>query len=270
VRADGYNVMTHAAQVPEPGAGPKLTGSHPNPFENRLLAHLPITEFNLLAEHLEPMAMAVGEVLHGPNQQIPYAIFPTSGAVSLHYVTVEGATAEIAGVGQEGMIGIELFMGGDSTPSSAVVNTAGHAFRLDRHRFEAAFRRPGELQGLLLRYMEALIVQVSQSAACNRYHSVDQQLSRWLLMAQDRAPARDLMMTQELVANMLGVRRESVTNAAGRLHQSGIIHYRRGHISIIDRKGLESRACECYVVLKEDNRLFSGVRSQRDHATTDL
>jgi CRP-like cAMP-binding protein len=188
--------------------------------------------------------------------------------VSLHYVTVNGATAEIAGVGHEGVVGIALFMGGDTTPSSAVVQTAGQAYRLARHLLEAAFERPGAMQGLLLRYAQALITQVSQTAACNRHHSVDQQLSRWLLLALDRAPGRDLVMTQELVANMLGVRRESVTEAAGKLKQSGFIRYRRGHITVVDRQGLESRACECYgVVKKELDRLACDVRYSRDRAT---
>ena len=246
----------------------------PNPepniglIQNQLLASLPSAEFDLLARHLEPVALALGDMLYEPHQQMHHAIFPTSAVISLHYVTINGATAEIAGVGHEGVVGIALFMGGDTTPSSAVVQTAGHAWRLARHLFEAAFERPGVMQGLLLRYAQALIAQVSQTAACNRHHSVDQQLSRWLLLALDRAPGRDLVMTQELVANMLGVRRESVTEAAGKLQQSGFIRYRRGHITVVDRQGLESRACECYgVVRKELDRLLCDVRHPRERAT---
>ncbi len=245
--------------------------SGPNPFDNRLLNSLPSAEFDLLAEHLEPVALALGDTLYEPNQQMRYAIFPTSAVVSLHYVTVNGATAEIAGVGQEGVVGIALFMGGGTTPSSAVVHTAGYAFRLDRHLFEAAFERSGAMQSLLLRYTQVLMAQVSQAAACNRYHSIEQQLCRWLLLAQDRAPGRDLVMTQEMVATMLGVRRESVTDAAGKLQQSGFIRYRRGHITVIDRKGLETRACECYVVLKKElDRLHEDPRSQKDLTTASV
>lgn len=241
---------------------------NPGPIQNQLLASLPSAEFDLLAQHLEPVALALGDMLYEPHQQMHHAIFPTSAVVSLHYVTVDGATAEIAGVGHEGVVGIALFMGGDTTPSSAVVQTAGLAYRLDRHLFEAAFERPGVMQGLLLRYAQALIAQVSQTAACNRHHSVDQQLCRWLLLALDRAPGRDLVMTQELVANMLGVRRESVTEAAGKLQQSGFIRYRRGHLTVVDRQGLESRACECYgVVRKELDRLLCDVRYRQDRAT---
>lgn len=244
---------------PEPNIGP---------IQNQLLASLPSAEFDLLARHLEPVTLTLGDMLYEPHQQMHHAIFPTSAVVSLHYVTISGATAEIAGVGHEGVVGIALFMGGDTTPSSAVVQTAGHAYRLERHVFEAAFERPGVMQGLLLRYAQALIAQVSQTAACNRHHSVDQQLCRWLLLALDRAPGRDLVMTQELVANMLGVRRESVTEAAGKLQQSGFIRYRRGHITVVDRQGLESRACECYgVVKKELNRLLCDVRDRQDRAT---
>jgi CRP-like cAMP-binding protein len=246
-----------------PNLEPKL-----DPIQNQLLASLPSAEFNLLAQHLEPVALALGDMLYEPHQQMHHAIFPTTAVVSLHYVTVNGATVEIAGVGHEGVVGIALFMGGDTTPSSAVVQTAGHAYRLDRHLFEAAFERPGVMQGLLLRYAQALIAQVSQTAACNRHHSVDQQLCRWLLLALDRAPGRELVMTQELVANMLGVRRESVTEAAGKLQQSGFIRYRRGHITVVDRQGLESRACECYgVVRRELDRLLCDVRYPQDRAT---
>lgn len=243
-------------------------GANPGARQNQLLASLPGSEFDLLAAHLELVTLAVGDMLYEPHEQMHHAIFPTSAVVSLHYVTVNGATAEIAGVGHEGVVGIALFMGGDTTPSSAVVQTAGQAWRLDRHLFEQAFERPGVMQNLLLRYAQALMTQVSQTAACNRHHSVEQQLSRWLLLSVDRAPDRDLVMTQELVANMLGVRRESVTEAAGKLQQFGFIRYRRGHITVVNRHGLETRACECYsVVKKELDRLLSDVPHRSNGAT---
>jgi len=264
-RGPGRDTNAKVSAGPDQGSTP---GYNPGPKQNRLLASLPSAEFDLLASHLKPVAMALGEMLYEPHQQMHHAIFPTSAVVSLHYVTASGATAEIAGVGNEGVVGVALFMGGDTTPSSAVVQTAGHAYRLDRHVFEAAFERPGALQGLLLRYTQALMTQVSQTAACNRHHSVEQQLSRWLLLSLDRAPGRDLVMTQELVANMLGVRRESVTEAAGKLQQFGFIQYRRGHITVVDRHGLESRSCECYrVVKKELDRLLSDTRHCNNGAT---
>ncbi|HLF29572.1 MAG TPA: Crp/Fnr family transcriptional regulator [Xanthomonadales bacterium] len=246
-----------------------MTFAFHSPNQNQLLAALPSAEFNLLERHLELVPLALGEMLYEPHQQMRHAIFPTSAVVSLHYVTISGAAAEIAGVGHEGVVGIQLFMGGDTMPSSAVVQTTGHAYRLDRHLFKQAFERPGLMQGLLLRYTQALIAQVSQTAACNRHHSVEQQLSRWLLLTLDRAPGRELVMTQELVANMLGVRRESVTDAAGKLQQFGFIRYRRGHITVVDRQGLEARACECYgVVKKELARLLCDVRYRQEVAPT--
>ena len=183
--------------------------------------------------------------------------------MSLHYVTETGASAETAGVGNEGVVGISLFMGGDTTSSSSVVQTAGHAYRLDRHVLQREFTRAGALQRLLLRYTQALMTQMAQSAVCNRHHSVEQQLCRWLLLTMDRVPARELVMTQELVASMLGVRRESVTEAAGNLQTAGHIRYRRGHIAVLERHGLEARACECYgVVKKELDRLLSDVHKR--------
>jgi len=236
---------------------------NPNQNQNLLLASLPAAELGLLVKHLELVALAVGDMLYEPHQQMHHAIFPTTAVVSLHYVTTDGATAEIAGVGREGVVGLPLFMGGDTTPSSAVVQTAGHAYRLQRHVFEQAFQRAGAMQGLLLRYAQFLIEQVSLTAACNRHHSVEQQLSRWLLLALDRAAGRDLVMTQELVANMLGVRRESVTEAAGKLQRIGVIRYRRGHITVVDRQGLQSRSCECYSVVKK--QLDRLILDKRDH-----
>ncbi len=248
-----------------------LVAHSPNPSQNQLLAALPNAEFELLAPHLEPVVLALGEILYEPHQHMRHAIFPTSAVISLHYVTASGAAAEFVGVGHEGMVGVPLFMGGDTTSSSAVVQTAGQAYRLDRHPLKQAFERPGLMQGLLLRYTQALIAQVSQTAACNRHHSVEQQLSRWLLLTLDRAPGRELVMTQELVASMLGVRRESVTDAAGKLQQFGFIRYRRGHITVIDRQGLEARACECYsVVKKELARLLCDVRHRQELPPTHI
>lgn len=232
-----------------------------SPSQNHLLAALPTEQFQPLVEHLEPVDLALGQMLYEPGGQMRHAYFPTTSIVSLHYVTESGASAETAGVGNEGMVGISLFLGGDTTSSSAVVQTAGHAYRLERRLLLQEFNRGGLLQRLLLRYTQALITQMAQTAACNRHHSVEQQLCRWLLLTLDRVPSRDLVMTQELVASMLGVRRESVTEAAGHLQQAGYIRYRRGHIGVLDRAGLETRACECYAVVKKEmDRLLSDVR----------
>jgi CRP-like cAMP-binding protein len=240
-----------------------MTSLH-NPSQNHLLAALPTRDFEALAPNLEPVPLALGQMLYDPGMQMRHAYFPTTSIVSLHYVTESGASAETAGVGNEGVVGISLFMGGDTTSSSAVVQTAGHAYRLDRHILKQAFDEAGPLQHLLLRYTQALMTQMAQTAACNRHHSVEQQLCRWLLLTLDRLPERELVMTQELVASMLGVRRESVTDAAGHLQALGYIRYRRGHIGVLDRAGLESKACECYgVVKKELNRLLSDVRHRQ-------
>ena len=235
--------------------------SSQSPNQNHLLAALPTAEFERLAPHLELVPMRLGEMLYEPGGQLQHAYFPTTAIVSLHYVTESGASAEIASVGNEGVVGISLFIGGDTTPSSAVVQTAGHAYRLERHLLVQEFNRGGLMQGLLLRYTQALITQMFQTAACNRHHSLEQQLCRWLLVTLDRVPSGPLIMTQELVANMLGVRREGITEAAGKLQNAGIIRYRRGHISVLDRGGLESRACECYAVVKKElRRLLSDVQ----------
>ncbi|PKO60670.1 MAG: Crp/Fnr family transcriptional regulator [Betaproteobacteria bacterium HGW-Betaproteobacteria-18] len=232
-----------------------------NPSQNHLLAALPTADFEALAAHLELVPLPLGQMLYDPGTQMRHAYFPTTSIVSLHYVTESGASAETAGVGNEGVVGISLFMGGGTTSSSAVVQTAGQAYRLERHILKQEFDRAGALQRLLLRYTQALMTQMAQTAACNRHHSVEQQLCRWLLLTQDRLPERELVMTQELVASMLGVRRESVTEAAGNLQSQGYIRYRRGHIGVLDRAGLEKHACECYgVVKKELNRLLSDVK----------
>ena len=238
-----------------------------SPNQNHLLAALPTAEFERLAAHLELVPLPLGEVLYEPGEQLQHAYFPTTAIVSLHYVTESGASAETAGVGNEGVVGISLFMGGDTTPSSAVVQTAGHAYRLESRRLKDEFKRGGLMQHLLLRYTQALITQVTQTAVCNRHHSVEQQLCRWLLLTLDRVDSRELVMTQELVASMLGVRREGITEAAGRLKHAGLISYRRGHISVLGRDGLESRVCECYAVVKKElGRLLSDVR-HRQNAT---
>ncbi|MDO8788379.1 MAG: Crp/Fnr family transcriptional regulator [Sulfuritalea sp.] len=239
--------------------------SLPNPSQNHLLAALPTAEFEVLAAHLELVALPLGKMLYEPGTQLQHAYFPTTAIVSLHYVTESGASAETAGVGNEGVVGISLFMGGDTTSSSAVVQTAGHAYRLERRRLKQEFDRGGLLQRLLLRYTQALMTQMSQTAACNRHHSVEQQLCRWLLLTHDRVSARELVITQELIAGMLGVRREGVTEAAGNLQREGLISYRRGHISVLDRRGLETHACECYAVVKKElGRLLSDVQYRHE------
>ena len=236
-----------------------------SPNQNHLLGALPPPDFERLAPHLNLVPLPLGEILYEPGQQLQHAYFPTTAIVSLHYVMESGASAETAGVGNEGVVGIALFMGGDTTPSSAVVKTAGHAYRLERRVLKEEFARAGLLQRLLLRYTQALITQMTQTAACNRHHSVEQQLCRWLLSTLDRVPSHELVITQELVASMLGVRREGITEAAGRLQSAGFIRYRRGHISVLNRVGLEAGACECYAVVKTElARLLSDVQHRRE------
>jgi CRP-like cAMP-binding protein len=226
---------------------------------NRLLADLPPAEFARLAPNLELVAMRLGDMIYEPGGQLQHAYFPTTAIVSLHFVTESGATAEIAGVGCEGVVGISLFMGGDTTPSSAVVQIAGHACRLKATALQDEFHQGGELQRRLLRYTQALISQMTQTAVCNRHHSVEQQLCRWLLVTLDRSARRELVVTQEQIAGALGVRRESITEAAGALQSAGVIRYRRGHIAVLERTGLEARTCECYAVVRtEMHRLLSG------------
>jgi CRP-like cAMP-binding protein len=227
-----------------------------------------MAELDALAAHLERVPMRLGEMLYEPGRQLSHAYFPTTSIVSLHYVMASGASAESAGVGNEGVVGIALFMGGDTTPSSAVVQTAGHAYRIEARVLKQKFGHAGPLQALLLRYTQALMTQMAQIAACNRHHSVEQQLCRWLLMTLDRLPGNELVMTQELVAGMLGVRREGITEAAGKLQKAGLIHYRRGHITVLDRIGLEQHTCECYAVLrKELVRLLSDVQYRQEGGT---
>lgn len=232
-----------------------------SPNQNQLLAALPGVEFERLAPHLEGVPMLLGETLYEPGSQLQHAYFPTTAIVSLLYNLESGLSTEFAGVGNEGVLGISLFMGGNTTPSSAVVQTSGHGYRLSGKLLKEEFNRAGLFQRLLLRYTQALITQMCQTAACNRHHSIEQQLCRWLLLTLDRLPSNELIVTQELVAIALGVRRESITEAAGNLQRAGFIRYRRGHIAVLERSGLEAGACECYaVVRKELVRLLSDVR----------
>ena len=228
------------------------------PKQNHLLAALPAADLIRLAPQLELVPLALGAVIYESGGEQAYVYFPTGGIVSLLKVMSDGAAAEIAVVGNEGMVGIALFMGGETTPSRAVVQSAGRAYRLDGARLKVEFARGGALQRLLLRYTQALITQMTQTAVCNRHHQLDQQLCRWLLLSLDRLASSELVMTQQLIANMLGVRREGVTEAAGRLQADGLISYRRGRINVLDRAKLEERVCECYaVVRRESDRLLA-------------
>jgi len=239
-----------------------------SPNQNHLLAALPAVEFERLLPQLELVPMLLGETLYEPGGKLQHVYFPTTAIVSLLYVMESGASAEIAGVGNEGILGISLFMGGDTTPSSAVVQTSGHGYRLPGRLLKEEFGRAGLMQRLLLRYTQALLTQMCQTAACNRHHSIEQQLCRWLLLTLDRLPSQELVMTQELVAGALGVRRESITEAAGNLQRAGVVRYRRGHIAVLDRSGLEAGACECYAVVKKEMaRLLSDVRYRQDAST---
>lgn len=232
----------------------------PSPIQNHLLAALPDGELAHFASHLELVPLAAGEVLYESGGPLAHVYFPTTAIVSLLYVLENGAMAEIAMVGNEGILGISLFMGGETTPSRAVVQRTGHGFRLRADLIKQEFNRAGPLLRLLLRYTQALITQMMQTAVCNRHHSVDQQLCRWLLLSLDRMSTHSLTMTQEVIANLLGVRREGVTEAAGRLQREGLIQYSRGHIEVLDRPGLERAACECYGVVKlEFDRLLSDI-----------
>lgn len=232
-----------------------------DPRANRLLAVLPDEEYHRIASHLELVLLPLGKVLYESGGLLDWVYFPTDAIVSLLYVMEDGASAEIAVVGYEGLIGIALFMGGLTMPNRAVVQSAGQAYRLKGDILNQEFNRSGDFQHLLLRYTLALLTQMGQTAVCNRHHTVDQQLCRWLLLSLDRLPSNELSMTQELIANMLGVRREGVTEAAGKLQKAGLIHYSRGRITVLDRPGLEARVCECYNVVRDEfNRLLPDVR----------
>jgi len=228
-----------------------------DPRTNQLLAALPEAEWLRWLPQLEPVNLALGQVLYESGARMTYVYFPTSAIVSLLHVLENGASAEIAVVGFEGVVGISIFMGGGSTPSRAVVQSAGMGFRLRSDAIKEEFDRSSPVMHLMLRYTQALITQMAQTAVCNRHHSLDQQLCRWLLLSLDRLQGNELVMTQELIANMLGVRREGVTEAALKLQKACLIRYARGHISVLDRPGLEQRTCECYaVVRKEYDRLL--------------
>ena len=220
--------------------------------DNKLLAALPDAEWQRWAPQLERVEMPLGQVLYEAGATLSYMYFPITAIVSLLYVMQNGASAEIAVVGNEGLVGVSLFMGGESTSSRAVVQSAGTGCRLKSKIMKAEFDRAGPVLHLLLRYTQALLTQMAQTAVCNRHHSLDQQLCRWLLLSLDRLQGDDLVMTQELIANMLGVRREGVTEAALKLQKEGLIRYSRGHISVLDRKGLEARTCECYLVVRRE------------------
>src|SRR5512141_142572 len=241
----GFAVGKRAGSPRREKVRPVAPARH-SPRQNHLLSALPATEYDRLAPHLELIQMKLGDVLYEPGVQVRYVYFPTTSIVSLLYVLEDGASAEIAIVGNEGILGISLFMGGETTPSRAVVQSAGYGYRLKAELLKNEFGRFGVMLQLLLRYTQALITQMAQTAVCNRHHSVDQQLCRWLLLSLDRLPSNELSMTQELIANMLGVRREGVTEAAGKLQDDGLIKYSRGHIKVLNRARLEERVCECY------------------------
>ena len=222
---------------------------HPN--QNHILNALPLADVESLIQQLELVQLPVGKMLYGPGEKLHYAYFPTSCIISLHHILESGRTSEVAGVGNEGMVGIALFMGGDSTPSSAVVQITGYAYRLESSILKKAFKSNIAFQRLLLRYTQILLTQISLIAVCNRHHNLQQQLCRWLLLTLDRLATNEISMTQELVAGMLGVRRESVTEAASNLQKQGLISYRRGHITVTHRPGIERQVCECYSVIKK-------------------
>ncbi|ACX97074.1 Crp/Fnr family transcriptional regulator [Halothiobacillus neapolitanus] len=236
---------------------PNLLAKKSDPCQNRLLNAFPKVVYERLYPNLELVPLVLGQVLYESGDTQQYVYFPTDAIVSLLYVMENGASAEIAVVGNEGLVGISLFMGGDSVTNRAVVQSAGFGYRLCGKKIKEEFHRHGDLLELVLRYTQSLFTQMAQTAVCNRHHSIVQQLCRWLLLSMDRLNGNELVMTQELIANMLGVRREGVTEAAGKLQKLGIIEYQRGHITILNRKKLEQQSCECYaVVKKETDRLL--------------
>lgn len=247
----------HSGTLHVKGPEGKNTPPAHDPCQNQLLAALPEDDRIRLLSELELIQLPLGKVLYESGAQMRHVCFPTTSIVSLLYVLEDGASAEIAVVGKEGIVGVSLFMGGETTPSRAVVQSAGWGYQMKGQVLKDEFYRAGPMQYLLLRYAQSLLTQMAQTAVCNRHHSLDQQLCRWLLLSIDRLPSNELVMTQELIANMLGVRREGVTEAAGNLQKAGLIEYKRGHITVLDRPGLEQRACECYaVVRKESDRLL--------------
>lgn len=257
--------VSRSSRSRKPTVGPARGPAIADPRQNRLIASLSEDEYVRLMPHLELVAQPLGQVLHESGVRMPFVYFPTTSIVSKLYVMENGASAEIAVVGNEGMLGVSLFMGGETTTNRAVVQSAGHAYRLKAKLLKDEFARGGPLQQRLLCYSQALLTQIAQTAVCNRHHSLDQQFCRWLLMSFDRLPANELIMTQELIANMLGVRREGVTEAAGNVQKAGLISYNRGHIKLLDRAGLEARTCECYaVVRKEFDRLLPETPTLQD------
>ncbi len=233
-----------------------------NPRENHLLSVLPEGEWARLTPLLVAVDMPLGHVIYESGDRLDHVYFPTTSIISLLYVMEDGASAEIAIVGNEGIVGVALFMGGETTPSRAIVQSGGRAYKLSGAAMKQEFNRGGPMQRLLLRYTQSLITQMAQTAVCNRHHSIDQQLCRWLLLSMDRLPSNELRMTQELIANMLGVRRSGVTEAALKLQSAGLIRYHHGHIEVLDRPGLEQRVCECYAVVKQEcDRLLPDLRA---------
>jgi CRP-like cAMP-binding protein len=228
-----------------------------DPQRNRLLAALSSSERARLRPHLEEISVPLGEVLYEEGDALTEVYFPVDCVVSLIHVMADGASGEIAVVGNDGLVGVTVFMGGETTPNRAVVQTAGHAFRMDGRRLTEEFHRGGPLQFVLLRYTQALLTQMAQTVICNRHHAVDQQLCRWLLLSLDRLPSNEVTMTQELIANMLGVRREGVSDAAGKLQKLGVIRYSRGKITVLDRDRLEQMSCECYAAVKRETDRLS-------------
>ena len=256
---DSGSALGSSAQRRRPGESPQ--GLAADPRHNRLLASLPEADWQRWRPHLQPVAMPLGQALYETGETLSYGYFPTTAIVSLMYVTESGASSEIAMVGNDGIVGVPLFMGGGSTPSRAVVQNAGEGFRMCGRAIREEFSRSASVMMLLLRYTQALVAQMAQIAVCNRHHTVDQQLCRWLLLSLDRLPGNELVVTQELIANMLGVRREGVTQAAVACQKAGLIRYRRGRITVVDRPGLERRSCECYAVVKaEYDRLMPPVQ----------
>jgi CRP-like cAMP-binding protein len=244
-----------------------LSGT-PCPKQNRLLAALPEEDYARVFADLEPTQLLLGDVICESGATMSHAYFPASAIVSLQYVMENGSSAEIAGVGNEGVVGIPLFMGGETTLSRSIVQTGGYCYRLRQSVLLEEFNRGGAMMRLLLRYTQALFTQMALTAACNRRHTLEQQLCRWFLLTLDRMSGNELIITQELIASMLGVRREGVTEAAGKLQRAGVINYRRGHITVLERDGLNSRTCECYeVVRKEFDRLLPGDAVTRPSAT---
>ncbi|SFW16324.1 Crp/Fnr family transcriptional regulator [Nitrosovibrio sp. Nv17] len=243
-----------------------MPGSYAHRLDrNELLAALPATESERLALHLESVEMPLGDMLHEHGGQPQYVYFPVSSILSMHYILENGASSEIASIGNEGMLGVSLLMGSGTLSNWATVQTAGHGYRMRTTLMLREFHRGGTLQHVLLRYIQTLMTQISQTAVCNRHHTIEQQLCRWLLLMLDRLGDGDLTMTQELIASMLGVRREGITEAAGRLQHANMIRYRRGHIQVLDRKGLERHVCECYHVMrKEFDRLSRDIQRLRE------